>query len=69
MESLTEFETKLQRAWAEAVEHTEQDLIRDEENWDFLMALLIKLKLMSLDDQVRLSCFKPSFPCTFTTFL
>ena len=43
--------------------------VKDEDGWDYLMAILTKVKLTSLEDQDRLSRFRPSFPCSFERFV
>ena len=44
-------------------------VVESKENWDFLVALLLKNKLISAADTTALYNYTPSFPCTFDTFI
>jgi hypothetical protein len=65
MEALTEYELKLQKAFNDTCTVHSSSLIKDPEEWEYLLAQLLRLKLMSIKDQEKLLHFTPSFPCTF----
>ena len=69
MEELTEYELKITKAFNDAsIAHGAQ-VIKDQEGWDYFMAMMLRLKLMSIKDQEWLQHFQPSFPCSIETFL
>ena len=43
--------------------------IDDQQQWDVLMSMVIRHKLMSVDDTGKLEKVMPSFPVTFHTLL
>ena len=43
--------------------------IADETDYDCLVAMLLKHRLMSVEDSKKLDKFKPSFPMDYQTFL
>jgi len=58
----------LRDAFAQACDNREQ-LIHDDETWQYFVALLIRTKLASVRDSDVLERVRPSFPLTFETFM
>ena len=42
-----------------------EGIIKDPVEWDTLMAMFLKHRLISIEDGKKLDKFKPSFPLTF----
>lgn len=47
----------------------DQGTIRNDEDWDMLMAMFLKNRIVSIEDTKRLDKVKPSYPMTFETLL
>jgi uncharacterized protein YifN (PemK superfamily) len=47
----------------------DQGTIRNDEDWDMLMAMFLKNRIVSIEDTKRLDKVKPSYPITFETLL
>jgi hypothetical protein len=69
MDSFTEYELKLQRAFIDTCKTHGSPQIKDKESWDYFNAIILRYKLMSIKDQERLTHFTPCFPCSFETIL
>ena len=46
-----------------------EGLIKDETEWDCLIAMFLKHRLISVEDSKKFDAFKPSFPLNFQTLL
>lgn len=62
------FERKLRDVFYEAADNAE-GTIYGEQEWNYYVALLLKMRLVSIRDAERLETVKPSFPLTFETFV
>ena len=61
------YESKLRECFIETT--GDRGLIMDEIQWDTLIAIFLKHRLISIDDTKTLDKFKPSFPINFQTLL
>ena len=62
------YEFKLRQVFREAADNRE-DVIPDEQTWNYLTALMLRNRLASTKDVEVLSRYKPSFPLDFDTFI
>ena len=61
------YESKLRNVFFDTV--SEEGRVQDEAEWDCLIAMFLKNKLMSIEDSKVLERYRPSFPITFTTLV
>ena len=48
---------------------SDQGTIRNEEEWDIMIAMFLKYRLVLNEDTKKLDKFRPTFPITFETLL
>ena len=63
----THFETKLRSVFFDSA--NSEGTIKNEEEWDIMIAMFLKFRLVLNDDTKKLDRFRPTFPITFETLL
>jgi len=61
------FEQKLRTIFVETA--SDDGTIRDDTQWECLMAMFLKNRVVSIDDIKKLESVKPSYPCSWQTLL
>ena len=61
------FETKLRTVFFDSA--NSDGTIKNEEEWDIMIAMFLKFRLVLNDDTKKLDRFRPTFPITFETLL
>jgi hypothetical protein len=62
------YEFKLRQVFQEAADNKD-DVVPDEQTWNYLTAQMLLKRLASLHDIAKLEKLQPSFPLTFETFI
>ena len=62
------YEFKLRQIFQEACDNREEQIL-DIEQWNYLMALMLRKRLASLKDTETLEKYRPSFPLNFDTLI
>jgi hypothetical protein len=62
------YEEKLRDAFVSSADNREQ-IIYNEETWMYLLATLLRTRLISVKDSEMLEKVRPSFPLNFETFI
>lgn len=62
------YEFKLKQVFHEAADNKD-DVVPDAETWNYLLALMMRKRLASVQDVNSLERVQPSFPLTFETFI
>ena len=62
------YEQKLREVFILAADNREQ-IIYDEGQWNYMIALVLRNRLASMRDTDKLETVRPSFPLVFSTFL
>ena len=62
------YEFKLRQVFREAADNKD-DVIYDNETWNYLIALMLRKRLANIKDTEIIEKYRPSFPLDFDTFI